>query len=370
MKILYDYQVFQWQRFGGISRYFFKLLNEFKEMPNIECDLALKYTVNEHLKQGYNFKKRPYAYSSNRYLKSGFYRLTKTVNMFCASKKLKKGEFDIFHPTYYERYHIHRTTKPTVLTVYDMIHEKFHEYFEHSKETSKNKKELCEAATAILAISENTKKDLIELFNIPKEKIIVTYLSGGFEKAKYNKSIAQFLPSRYILFVGHRGGYKNFDRFLQSIVLIMEQDKDLYLICTGAKFNTQEIEKIKYFGKSIAKRIVHHFPNDEDFYTYYNRALAFVFPSIYEGFGIPTLEAFSANCPAILSNTSSLPEVGGEAVAYFDPYDVGNMEQVIKNVIYNEEKRTQMIDLGRERLKRFSWLKTAEETKKVYESVI
>ncbi len=98
----------------------------------------------------------------------------------------------------------------------------------------------------------------------------------------------------------------------------------------------------------------------------YMHAKAFVFPSLYEGFGLPVLEAFTCACPAVLSNTSSLPELGGDAAAYFDPKDIGSIERTLAKVVFDEDLRLEMVNKGLERAKQFSWDKTAAETKKVY----
>ena len=102
----------------------------------------------------------------------------------------------------------------------------------------------------------------------------------------------------------------------------------------------------------------------------YSHALCFVFPSLYEGFGIPTLEAFACNCPVVLSNTSSMPEVGGDAAEYINPYDVNDMTQKIQNVLNDENLRVRMIEKGREQLKKFDWDEIAQQTIDCYKEVL
>jgi glycosyltransferase involved in cell wall biosynthesis len=369
MKVLYDYQIFN-QPFGGISRYFYNLINEFNRMSDIEIDLALKYTSNEHLSGSFNnnLSNLPFPEVSNKYFRKGINKIAQLTNKNVSTKKLKQSNFDIFHPSYYETYHIGKTRKPTILTVYDMIHEKFSQYFEDDQSTSLNKKELCKSASKILAISQSTKVDLIEIFDVPEEKVVVTPLAGGFEKAFYNQTVGASLPKRYVLFVGNRRGYKNFDRFFDAMIPLLKKDEDLHLVCTGKSFTVEEISKFNNF--SLENQIVHRFPKDDEFYTYYNNALAFIFPTLYEGFGIPTLEALSSDCPAILSNTSSLPEVGGDAALYFDPDSIEDMRNVIEKVIYDNDLRLNMIRKGRVQSQKFTWEKTALMTKNVYKEFI
>jgi glycosyltransferase involved in cell wall biosynthesis len=102
----------------------------------------------------------------------------------------------------------------------------------------------------------------------------------------------------------------------------------------------------------------------------YQNALAFVFPTLYEGFGIPILESFACGCPAVLSNTSSLPEVGGDAAVYFDPQDMDSIKTTVMSVIYNEKKRHEMVARGYEQLNKFSWAKTAQQVEEVYISLL
>lgn len=370
MKLLYDYQIFDNQVIGGVSRYFFNLMKEFEEMQAIEYELALRYTVNEYLLESKEIRKKPFANSRNKILRKSFNVLTEKLNRQYSIRKIKDNKYDVFHPIYYSTYFLDNIKRPFVLTVYDMIHEKFNnQYFKSSNRITESKRILCNKASLILAISENTKQDLIKLFNIPEEKVRVTHLSGGFDNVALNLSLIKTLPDNYILFVGSRAGYKNFDNFLNAIIPLMQQNQALHLICTGPSFSKLELARFKNIGGSLDKRIIHHFSSDKDFYTYYNKALAFVFPTLYEGFGIPTLEAFSADCPAIISNTSSLPEVGGGAAIYFNPLDIESMTSAIRKVIYNNELRTNMIEKGRKQLKLFGWNKTAANTINAYNSI-
>ena len=120
----------------------------------------------------------------------------------------------------------------------------------------------------------------------------------------------------------------------------------------------------------MSNRIIHHFVADTSLAHLYKNAQAFVFPSLYEGFGIPVLEAFCCGCPALLSNTSSLPEVGGDAAIYFDPKNAFSIREAIKQVLYDEEKRRTMIVRGFKQLEKFSWRALGLSTYKVYNQVL
>jgi glycosyltransferase involved in cell wall biosynthesis len=229
---------------------------------------------------------------------------------------------------------------------------------------------LANKAVAIIAVSENTKNDIIKLYGIDENKITVVYHGNSLFVDDNMNTLINKLPERYILYVGDRWAYKNFDYFVKSVIPILQKDKGLYLVCGGSHpFNKKEIRLLKYYR--CENRVLHVCVSDNDtLIGLYKNALAFVFPSLYEGFGIPVLESFSCGCPVVLSNSSSFPEVAGEAGVYFNPEDESSIREAIGSVIYNEEVRADLIKKGYKQLEKFSWEKTALETRRVYESVL
>jgi len=365
MKILYDPQIFNWQTHGGISRYFFELMNYFYTSKELNIEMPIKFSPNHYLKNA--------KFSSHFFIPKNFdYFIHKLgrLNISITKKYLKKQNFNVFHPTYYNPYFLdHIGKKPFVLTVYDMIHELFPEKFSADNNISELKKRTAEKATKIIAISENTKADLIRLFNIPSEKIVVTYLANSFDNVQEIGSSGIGFPARYVLYIGDRWNYKNFNLFIKAMEPILKEDKELKVISGGASpFNREENELFNQLG--ISGRVIHVKVTDKIIMDLYKNALCFVFPSLYEGFGIPVLEAYSCSCPLIVSNQGSLPEVAGDACEYIDPYNKESITDTIKKVIYNQDLRKSLIEKGLERIKEFSWGKTAIETQKVYESVI
>ena len=369
MKILYDHQIYDTQKVGGISRYFSELMkfNSFSE-------LSLNYTNNIYLQdkyfQNYNIQ---YNYFDNFFFHLKFRGKTRLFNLYnklshkdnksISKNYLKKSNFDIFHPTYYDPYFLnYLKKKPFILTIHDMIHELFKEYFISDIKTIKNKKRLIFAANRIIAISENTKKDIIKLFPAVKEKITVIYHGSSFQQI--NEDIPK---NNYILFTGAREIYKNFNSFLQAIAPLLIK-YNLNLICTGQPFTHNEKKLIN--NLQIKDKISFIFASESQLLELYSKATAFVFPSLYEGFGIPVLEAFASNCPAIISNTSSLPEIGGDAAVYFDPYSIDDMRNTIELVITSPELQKEMIKKGKELVKQFTWEKCARETMEVYKSLL
>ena len=136
----------------------------------------------------------------------------------------------------------------------------------------------------------------------------------------------------------------------------------------GGKFTREEMQLLSTLG--IIGQISQYDLSDDNLAHFYKNALAFIFPSLYEGFGIPILESFACGCPLLCSDTSSLPEIAGEAACYFDPYSEASIQNVLLKVLEDTHLRNDLILKGYERLKKFSWQQTAEQTKKIYESVL
>ncbi len=369
MKILYDHQIFVYQEFGGISRYFYELMNAFEKDKDIRFDLSLAYSNNHYIKNARFVKSRPFFKTRNFRLKNRFLHY---VNMRGERKLLLGKDYDVFHPTYFNPYFLeYLGDKPFVLTIYDMVYELFPHIFSHRDKTGVYKKLLTPMATKIIAISENTKRDIIKLFGIKEDKIEVIYLAnplaaGAIEK---RKGAVSDLPQKYLLFVGNRRVYKNFDTFIESISSLLQDDKDLHLLCAGGgTFTPSEIAGLEKLG--VMKKVTQRSFDDNQLAQFYLNAVAFVFPSLYEGFGIPVLEAFSCGCPVIASNISSLPEVAGNAAEYFDPADTMSILSAVKKVVRDHNLRSELKDRGYERLKGFSWEKTANNTKNLYQSIL
>ena len=366
MKIQYDHQIFTAQEYGGVSRYFYELAKELDALDNMEIDISLLLS-NNHYISNKNLTNHIDLLPKNKSIWK--YRFFNIINKTYSIQNLKKQNIDIFHPTYYDPYFLdYIGNKPFILTIYDMIHEKFKNMFSTSDKVSIYKKRLAEKATKIIAISESTKMDLIEFFGIDESKIEVIYLGNSmFPEFKENTKLK--IPNKYILFIGSRIEYKNFKRFIKSISKILNQDNKLYLICVGGgKFNNQEL---KFFSElNIISQIIQYSLDDNTLALLYKYAQVFVFPSLYEGFGIPILESFACTCPLLCSNTSSLPEVAGDGAYYFDPYSEESMRNAIIKVLESNYLQEELKQKGSERLKRFSWETTAIETKKIYEGVM
>lgn len=369
MKILYDHQIFSLQKYGGISRYFCELYSHLHNMETIHPEISVVYSENSYYQELFHQKcSLPDQKTLGKYLNFGKNIAINKINEYHCKKQIRNGNFDIFHPTYYNPYFLKNLEKkPYVLTVYDMIHELFPDMF-NGDITALHKKKVIECATKIIAISENTKTDIIRFYDIDPKKIEVIHLATSLQLLTPDISLNP--PQKYILFVGNRVIYKNFTFFINSISSLLNEEKDLYLVCAGGGvFSDAEMHLLNEL--QIKKRVLHYpITNDSTLSQLYRKAILFVFPSLYEGFGIPVLESFSCGCPVAASNGSSLPEVGGEAVNYFDPNNSDSIQNVIENIVHNDSLQDSLRTRGYERLKCFSWEKTALNTKKVYENLL
>lgn len=368
MNILYDSQIFNWQSYGGISKYHVRLAERLSEMAETSVKIPIFYSNNKYLLES---KFAPFLPTIERLKlpksESIYYRLGKINNLLC-KRAIRRKHFDVFHPTYYDNYFLdYIGNKPFVLTVYDLIHEKYGYLFGKNDKTASKKKLLIEKASKIIAISNNTKKDLVEIYKVDPDKITTIYLAHSNSLADADISN---LPKRYILYIGDRWGYKNFPTFIKSISNVLQKDPELYVVLGGGK--PLSLEEIEMINRLSIKSRIYHYPqiSEAQIGALYRNALVFVFPSKYEGFGIPILEAYNYRCPLIVSDSGSLPEVAGNACIYIDPDDELSITNAIEKIVYDPSLRNSLIEKGAIRAREFSWGKTALETRKVYESVI
>ena len=370
MKIVLDDEAFIVQQFGGVSRLFAELIKRMDIDPDIQLHFSSFYTENEYLLPLHKNRIKPLL-KNKRFPTKG-----KLVRFFSGlmshpgiNKIIQSGDHQIFHPTFYADYYL-RALKQSpqtklVYTVHDLIHERMPDvpgnaWYAGVKEAN------IRLATHIIVVSEHTKQDLLELYPFVKpEQVTVIHL--GYSLTQDAQQIVG-LPSSYILYVGERRGYKNFNVLLQAFQEVNRLLPDVHLVCCGGlPFSASEIQEFNRL--QLNQRIQRVSCSDAELKFVYQNALAFIFPSTYEGFGIPVLEAFGNGTPAILSRASSLPEVGGNAAVYFDPANRTELSEQIINVIQNKELKEHMRKEGFERLKSFSWDKHYQATKLVYQSV-
>lgn len=372
MKIVLDPQIFNSQKYGGISKYYAEMFSCLSRFKNVNIVVPLLSTENIHFNKSVLFttQKKIFLLFVKFLLKLRLLNKKRKNNWTATNLKnlISKQDYDLFVPTYYDPYFVdYIGSKPFVLTVYDMIYELFPEYFINDKKLVPNKLFLMEKATRIIAVSENTKKDILRIYpHIEASKIDVVYHGCSIKVADEPNII---LPEHYVLFVGARWFYKNFNFLVDSITELLQKDPNLHLICAGGgEFDANEKELICKLG--LEKQIIQkHFEEDE-LGVFYCKAICFVFPSQYEGFGIPVLEAMTCGCPVILTNNSSFPEVAGHAGIYYELNDAIDLKDKIKNVIQNKSIQNEFSLKGLEQSKKFSWNTAAQECLAVYEKAL
>ncbi len=386
MKILYDHQIFGTQKYGGISRYFFELIKHLDGLDGINYELSLEYAANFYVLNDPRFDLKKDTRTDSFFFGLQFRGRARLFDMLGRLSivdnpqiknlnhtvgLLKDSKFDVFHPTAYGDYYLPHLKKPFVLTVYDMIHEVYVDKpFERSyRQLIQRKSDLIRRASRIIAISENTKRDIVRMCNVDEGKITVVYLANSLDPEAAGKTDLS-IPGNYILFVGDRHAYKNFEFFAESIAPLLSEDNGLFLVCAGSKNFTPE-ESSLFDRHKLVRQVIHvPFSDDGVLINLYRKAACFVYPTLYEGFGIPILEAFACGCPVVVSNTSSLPEVAGDAGIYFDPTDAGSILEAVRRAVYDPEIRRAVVNKGTQQLKKFSWDKCARETADVYRSVM
>ena len=380
MKVLYDHQTFQMQYFGGVSKSFCELISHLPE--EIKVEICIVQSNNVHLRESglvpdlksvsmdhkiWN-KKHPGKLMDVLYLAANRLLPLNTadsLNRRATFNALKNQDFDVFHPTYYKPEVLKFVgKKPLVMTIHDMMPELFPQYYSQKGIDVAGKRLMAEKAAHIVAVSQNTKEDAMRILGLPEEKITVIH-HGGPKMSEASGS--PLVDGRYFLYVGQRTLYKRFIELLEcfSSVAFRNDMLDVRLVCTGSPITLEEQQIIS--SLKLSDRIIHIRPSDSDMANLYANALAFVYPSAYEGFGMPILEAFAAGCPCLLNNASCFPEVAGDAAVYFkDNLDL----KLVEVASWNQETRKNWQEKGYDCLSRYSWKKSAEKLAEVYKKVI
>ncbi len=368
MRVKYDYQIFIAQKYGGISKYFSYLARELNKL-NVQAEIVPLIHINEYI------RKDKYLRGIKLNIKSRIIiRLFKYLNMGIDLFFYRKFNYDIVHKTYYSV--ISGSSSPLhskkIITVYDMTHEIYPEYFKDSKKVSLNKLEACNNADQIICISESTKNDLIRLFNIEKKKINTVYLGIDRNIFKNLEKRSRFTKKfgHYILYVGQRSGYKNFSYIFNTYINNRELNKNFNIVVFGGeKFSHKEMDTIK--AKKLEDNFFFISGDDILLSKIYNDAHVLVYTSLYEGFGLPVLEAMSCGCPVIAFRGSSIPEVAGDACILLN--DMKSKIKLSSNILKlrNDSKyRNLVIKKGLTQSKKFTWEKCAKKTLNVYKKAI
>ena len=256
------------------------------------------------------------------------------------------------------------------MTMHDLIHEKYPHFFEDASQITNAKKLAIRRSAHVICVSESTRRDLINFFDVAPERTSVIHLGFSLTPpARASLEENRISEKPFFLFVGNRGTYKNFARLVQAFASSSALRGDFDLVAFGGSgFSHDEGELLSRLG--VANSVKHVTGNDARLAACYRAATAFVFPSLYEGFGIPPLEAMSFGCPVACSASSSIPEVVCQAAAFFDPESVESIRASLESLVDSSALRAELVLKGRERLKLFSWDRCAERTASVYKAAL
>ncbi len=367
MNVLFDHQAFWYQNFGGVSRYFSCLMEASWKNNIFQFENSVLYSNNIFINEYSFIKSKSFFPNINFIGKNKLFFMLNYMNKKNTLNKLNSGYFDVFHPTYFDTYYLDKVEIPFVLTFHDLTMEKFPSLFSETVLFKNEKKLLLDNVSRVIAVSKNTKSDLVNYYGFDKNKVDVIYHGSNLNFRMAKKPLFK-IPENFILFVGARGDYKNFNFFVSAISGIIKSNKNLNLVCIGKPFSEKELSFLRDEG--ILKKTFCFNVNDNELAYFYSKAKLFVYPSLYEGFGLPILEAFSCGCPVALSNASCFPEIAGKNALYFDPKSKESILESVSKGLYEEKTRELLIKKGLNRAKDFSWDKCAKKTKKVYQKAI
>lgn len=293
------------------------------------------------------------------------------------SRNLKKEKVNVFHSV---SYGVVRSKKVKIVsTIHDLtpfvLNLDYHK--DSLKAIRKGFDKILSSSERIITVSDNTKKDLASFFSIKEDRIMVTHLGVDDRFTRLNddilsrKTAARYgLPKKFILYVGNLGAHKNIFQLINAYSILARKGVEHKLVLAGSKGTAANKADELIKALSLEKKVLMTgYINDEDLPAVYNLADVFVFPSLYEGFGLPVLEAMACGVPVAASNVSSIPEVAGDAAMLFDPNDPKDISSKIDKIIRDDALRNKLIIKGLERAKRFTWEDTARKTLEVYRSV-
>ena len=369
------------QKVGGVSNCFTELI---AHLPNsVNWTIGLKESNNIHLRDkkllanvkeqslvaGNFLTKKPFKGKATlfTFLNKHFvsFPSSEHINMKYCVELLKKQDFDIFHPTFFHPYFLNYLgNKPFVLTVHDFITDKF---CGPDELQTQRRKLLASKASHLIAVSKQTKQDAIDFLHVPSDKVSVIYHGVSIPQ---DITARKIIDGNYFLFVGRRGGYKNFKPMIYAMADFFKKHPDYKLVCTADDFNKDEVAL--FDECKIKDSIIHVFVAYSELLSLYKYAKAFIYPSLYEGFGIPVLEAYAMECPVLLARESCFPEIAGDAALYFKltPKENTLTSLLEEFVEMSHEEISSLIRKQNQQLQKYSWEKSSRELADLYESVL
>ena len=291
---------------------------------------------------------------------------------------LRRERPDVYHAPHYVLPPAVRCR--SVVTIHDCIHLMFPQYLPNRAAYAYARASMWAAARRsdrILTVSEASKRDILHFFNVKPEKIVVVYnaIDEHFSTTPSEEQVARIreryqLDHKFVLYVGNIKPHKNLVRLIEAFSQLRRTHDDLKLLIIG-----DEISKLPALRRAVHRNKLHKFVRflgylkDDTLTVLYRLASVFVFPSLYEGFGLPPLEAMASGTPVVTSNVSSLPEVTGDAAVLVDPYDVDSIADGMRRILDDPRLAEELRIKGLKRAREFSWERSVEKTQRVYREV-
>lgn len=364
MRIAVDHQVTSLQDAGGMSRYHYELARHLRDAEDISIDLLLggeSSVLPFRELQGSGIE----VASWRSHLKPGYPRYAMNALWTAAIAPLR-GRYDVYHATY-QRWEPAVRHRALVATHHDATQERFPHLFRNAAAIRARKTRLYARANIVICVSESARRDLEELYGVGRERTRLVY--HGLDPIPEAASFTDGDPRSYLLYVGSRSAYKNFSALLSAFVAAPAADKLRLVVAGGGPWTSSEQAAIA--GSGLNGRVT-LLPRVDDaaLAGLYRGAELLVYPSLYEGFGLPPLEAMSAGCPVLVSRTSSLPEVCGDAAHYFDPALEGSLRAELDRLLADPMLLRATIDAGRAQAGRYTWEAAAAKTLAVYRDAL
>lgn len=358
MKVLFDHQIFTSQVFGGVSKYFAEVISR---LPADSWTITAWLSNNEYARHHGLFRMTPFLPGRDF---RGKGKIMSRLGNHHSIMAMRRDVYDVVHQTDFGTYLFKAIKdKPMVTTYHDT---NFVTEYDYNPRMIRLQRKSLQRADAIIAISQNTRNDMLKYFDLDDKKI--TVIHHGIDIPSIPKGLeSRVIAEPYILYVGMRHRFKNFTNFIKGFGAIAPKFPGLKVVCTRKPFSRDEQELFAQLG--IADRMQVVTADEVTLNRLYRDALFFVFPSLYEGFGMPILEAMANGCPTTIADASCFPEIGGDASLYFDPKDVESIANALETMIQDDSLRQELCAKGYIRATQFSWQKCADRHLELYKSL-